>query len=64
MRIYCQTCGALNRDDQEYCVRCHQKLLVLSGGARDDAKQLVIKPVRPRGRGQFQDQNQDQKWPR
>jgi len=37
---------------------------LLSGGARDDAKQLVIKPVRPRGRGQFQDQNQDQKWPR
>jgi len=34
--MYCQVCGALNRDDQEYCVRCHQKLLVLSGALRDD----------------------------
>jgi tetratricopeptide (TPR) repeat protein len=29
--MYCQVCGALNREDQEYCFRCHQKLLVLSG---------------------------------
>ncbi|HBL26999.1 MAG TPA: hypothetical protein DD490_09210 [Acidobacteria bacterium] len=34
--MYCQVCGALNRDDQEYCVRCHQKLLVLSGSLRED----------------------------
>jgi tetratricopeptide (TPR) repeat protein len=34
--MYCQVCGAPNRDDQEYCVRCHQKLLVLSGALRDD----------------------------
>lgn len=29
--IYCQVCGAQNPDEQELCVRCHQKLLVLSG---------------------------------
>lgn len=34
--MYCQVCGALNKDDHEFCVRCHQKLLVLSGPLRDD----------------------------
>lgn len=34
--MYCQVCGAPNRDDHEFCVRCHQKLLVLSGTLRDD----------------------------
>ena len=34
--MYCQVCGALNKDDQEFCARCHQKLLVLSGGSRDE----------------------------
>src|SRR6476660_5349523 len=29
--MFCQVCGAKNPDDQEYCLRCHQKLLVLSG---------------------------------
>jgi tetratricopeptide (TPR) repeat protein len=29
--MYCQTCGAFNQDEEEFCVRCHQKLLVLSG---------------------------------
>jgi len=29
--MYCQVCGALNGDDVEFCVRCHQKLLVVSG---------------------------------
>ena len=29
--MYCQVCGAMNPDEREYCVRCHQKLLVLSG---------------------------------
>jgi tetratricopeptide (TPR) repeat protein len=29
--LYCQVCGALNPDEQEYCSRCHQKLLVVSG---------------------------------
>jgi tetratricopeptide (TPR) repeat protein len=29
--MFCQVCGARNPDDQEYCLRCHQKLLVLSG---------------------------------
>lgn len=34
--MYCQVCGAPNRDDHEFCVRCHQKLLVLSGALRDE----------------------------
>jgi len=34
--MYCQVCGAPNRDDHEFCVRCHQKLLVLSGALRED----------------------------
>jgi tetratricopeptide (TPR) repeat protein len=34
--MYCQTCGAQNRDDHEYCIRCHQKLMVVSGGLHDD----------------------------
>src|SRR6266849_256393 len=29
--MLCQTCGALNEDDREYCFRCQNKLLVLSG---------------------------------
>ncbi|HVS03819.1 MAG TPA: tetratricopeptide repeat protein [Thermoanaerobaculia bacterium] len=37
--MYCQACGAANTDEQEYCRRCHQKLLVLSGNteAREEA---------------------------
>jgi tetratricopeptide (TPR) repeat protein len=36
--MLCQVCGFLNPADREYCVRCHQKLLVLSGqvGGDDD----------------------------
>ena len=34
--MYCQVCGAANQDDHEYCVRCHQKLLVLSGSLREE----------------------------
>jgi tetratricopeptide (TPR) repeat protein len=34
--MYCQVCGAPNRDDHEFCVRCHQKLLVLSGSLREE----------------------------
>lgn len=29
--MYCQVCGAKNPDEQEYCSRCHQKLMVVSG---------------------------------
>ena len=42
--MYCQVCGAPNRDDQEYCVRCHQKLLVLSGALRDDEETYEESP--------------------
>ena len=31
--MFCQTCGARNPETEEYCQRCHQKLLVLSGTA-------------------------------
>lgn len=30
--LLCQACGARNPDDREHCVRCQQKLLVVSGG--------------------------------
>ena len=29
--MYCQVCGLKNHDDEEFCARCHSKLLVLSG---------------------------------
>lgn len=29
--MLCQTCGAFNDDEREYCTRCQNKLLVLSG---------------------------------
>lgn len=29
--MLCQVCSAPNADDQEYCARCHQRLLVVSG---------------------------------
>ena len=31
--MLCQTCGAFNDDEREYCSRCQNKLLVLSGVA-------------------------------
>jgi tetratricopeptide (TPR) repeat protein len=34
--VYCQVCGLLNQDEQEFCARCHQKLLVLSGPQEED----------------------------
>lgn len=29
--MLCQSCGSRNPEDEEYCVRCNQKLLVVSG---------------------------------
>ena len=29
--MLCQTCSAFNDDEREYCFRCQNKLLVLSG---------------------------------
>lgn len=29
--MYCQVCGSKNPDEEEFCSRCHSKLLVLSG---------------------------------
>ena len=34
--MFCQVCGALQSDEAEYCERCHQKLLVLSGPEADE----------------------------
>jgi tetratricopeptide (TPR) repeat protein len=34
--MFCQVCGALNPDDQEFCLRCNSKLLVLSGVTVED----------------------------
>ncbi|MEM7481273.1 MAG: tetratricopeptide repeat protein [Acidobacteriota bacterium] len=34
--VICQSCGAPNADDREFCDRCHQKLLVLSGASHQD----------------------------
>jgi tetratricopeptide (TPR) repeat protein len=31
MPILCQVCGAANPEDEEYCRRCRQKLMVISG---------------------------------
>jgi hypothetical protein len=31
--MLCQTCGAFNDDEREFCFRCQAKLLVLSGVA-------------------------------
>lgn len=39
--MFCQACGAQNRDEDEHCHRCHQKLLVVSGESSDGAKDLV-----------------------
>ena len=43
--MLCQVCGAPNPDDREYCVRCHQKLLVLSGAfSRDENEEFEEEP--------------------
>ena len=36
--VYCQVCGAESPSDQEFCARCHQKLMVISGGAPEGAE--------------------------
>ena len=37
--MFCQACRAYNAEDEEYCRRCNQKLLILSGAnaAREEA---------------------------
>ncbi|MEM7586044.1 MAG: tetratricopeptide repeat protein [Acidobacteriota bacterium] len=37
--MYCQICSALNDDNEEYCRRCHQKLLVVSGPYTEEDQQ-------------------------
>ena len=36
--MFCQACGAPNEDEQEFCSRCHQKLLVVSGGFAEEVQ--------------------------
>ena len=38
--MLCQTCGALNDDQREFCYRCQNKLLVLSGTASYEDESL------------------------
>jgi len=39
--VLCQSCGAANAADRDLCVRCHQKLLVLSGPvSEEDATEI------------------------
>lgn len=39
--MFCQACGAANPDEQEYCRRCHQKLLVVSGSHHSPRDELL-----------------------
>ena len=39
--VYCQACGAGNPDDQEFCRRCHHKLLVVSGSRGNERDDLL-----------------------
>ena len=34
--MFCQVCGSLQNDETEYCDRCNQKLLVVSGPGADE----------------------------
>ncbi len=36
--MFCQACGAPNTDELEFCGRCNQKLLVVSGGFTEEAR--------------------------
>ena len=38
--MLCQTCGAFNDDEREFCFRCQSKLLVLSGFAGFDDDEI------------------------
>jgi tetratricopeptide (TPR) repeat protein len=39
-KMLCQTCGAYNDDEREYCFRCQAKLLVLSGVSSYDDDEI------------------------
>ena len=38
--LLCQSCGTPNPPDQDLCVRCHQKLLILSGPPSEEAEEF------------------------
>ena len=38
--VFCQVCGAGNSSDREFCARCHQKLMVISGAAGGESEQF------------------------
>ncbi|MEO7793349.1 MAG: tetratricopeptide repeat protein [Thermoanaerobaculia bacterium] len=38
--VFCQVCGAENLSDREFCARCHQKLMVISGSIGGEAEQF------------------------
>jgi hypothetical protein len=39
--VLCQACGAANSAERELCVRCQQKLLILSGPPTEESQELV-----------------------
>ena len=41
--MLCQTCSALNEDDREFCFRCQNKLLVLSGVSSFEEDEVEVK---------------------
>ena len=42
--MFCQICGSLQSDESEYCDRCNQKLLVVSGPG---AEEIQLEEQRP-----------------
>jgi tetratricopeptide (TPR) repeat protein len=38
--LLCQSCGTPNPPDQDLCVRCHQKLLILSGPPSEESEEF------------------------
>ena len=45
-RVFCQVCGAENSSVQEYCGRCHQKLMVISGAPGESSEGEAFEPER------------------
>ena len=42
MTVLCQWCGTANPDDRELCIRCNERLIVVSGGGGDEAPESLL----------------------
>ncbi len=42
--MFCQACGSPQNEESEFCTRCHQKLLVLSGGGGTEEASFESQP--------------------